>query len=96
MIQWFKVKYETPLSTSLDYIYLVSKDNNYCYCYFKFKGIRKLFKYWIDINVWETEIEPILTISDGLNIGKTIWGYVLNKQIIEELPYYQIMNKKDI
>lgn len=83
--------YYTPQSTTLEYIKVVGKENGYYICYFKFRSILRHFKYWIDVNVWNNDLEPAISIYEGLNIGKLIWSYILTNKIKEEVKFNKIM-----
>lgn len=85
----------TNQSSTLEYISIYNEDNKYYHCYFKFRGVLRLFKYMVDKYVWKHELEPFLRVSDGLNIGKLIWGYIIIGKIKEEVKFNEIMKEKN-
>lgn len=86
----------TNQSTTLEYITIYNEDNDYYHCYFKFRDILRHFKYKIDKYVWKTVLYPLITSNEGLNIGKTIWSYILIGKIKEEVKFKDIMKEKSI
>lgn len=86
-------RYSTKLSTTLEWIETYKEDNDWIYCYFQFRGVLNHFKYQIDKYVWKTILEPIITLNEGLNIGKTIWSYILIGKIKEEIKYNEIIKR---
>ncbi len=86
-------KIDVPLSSSLEYI-LISNDSKF-YGYYhmklKFKEKQKLYDYEVKKQLWDTYLEKEAINSNGLNIGKTIWCYIVIGDIIEHKSYKEIM-----
>lgn len=83
-----------PLSSSLEYIIITddSKFYGYYHMKLKFKEKKKLYDYEVKKDLWENYLEKEAINSNGLNIGKTIWCYIVIGDIIEHTTYKQIMD----
>lgn len=91
------LKVLTPLSSSLEYI-LISDDSKFYDFYhmkLKFKNKKTLYDYEIKKQVWHTILEKQIEASNGLNIGKLIWGYIIMGDVIQYKSYREIMQEED-
>lgn len=89
-------RFNVPLSSSLEYIIITNDSRFYGYYHMqlKFKEKHKLYHYEVKKDLWESYLEQEIIKSNGLNIGKTIWCYIVIGQIIEHTTYQEIMDDK--
>lgn len=88
-----QLKYLTPFSSSIEYIFIndESKFFGFYNAKIKYKSKNELYDYEIDKNLWDKTLITIIEEDKGLNLGKTMWGYVIIGQIIEYIPFNDIM-----
>lgn len=87
------MKLLTPESSSLEFIIVnenSDKSNLYYNMALKFKNKQRTYKYLIKKSLWNDFLKPLTVAYKGLNIGKTIWGYIISKDIIEFRTYSEI------
>lgn len=91
-------RYNTPNSSSLEYI-LINKECKFYGFYhmkLKFKKFDTLYDYDIKTELWENNLKKLIQENQGLNIGKTIWCYIILGDIIEYKTFKEIHNENNI
>lgn len=87
-------KYYTPLSSTLEYIVITNKSHffGFYHMQLKFKNKNKLYDYEIKKKLWDNSLKNETIKNNGLNIGKSIWCYIILGDIIEYTDFQTIMN----